>query len=276
MASILSINSQVAFGHVGAEAAAFALRRLGHDVSLIPTVQLSNHPGHGGYRGGPVPLSRAKNLLDGILERDLLNDCAAIHSGYLGAGEMAEVITHARENLPDALYCCDPVMGDGDQLYVGEDVADAIYQTLVPIADIVTPNAFELSLLTGMTIKNLEAALKASRALLSAGPEIVVCTSAAMEIDRIATIVVTASEAWVAWTPKIDKPPHGTGDAFAALFLGRYLMTGNVGHSLSLATASVQGLIAAGAGQVLKDIAIIQGQSEISDPSVDVIIETLD
>lgn len=276
MASILSINSQVAFGHVGAEAAAFALRRLGHEVSLIPTVQFSNHPGHSGYRGGPVPLSRAKNLLIGMLERDLLDNCAAIHSGYLGAGEMAEVIVHARENLPATLYCCDPVMGDSGQLYVGEDVADAIYQRLVPIADIVTPNAFELSLLTGMTIKYLEDALKASRALLTAGPQIVVCTSAVMEVDRIATMVVTASEAWVAWTPRIDNPPHGTGDTFAALFLGRYLMTENVGNSLSLATASVQGLINAGAGGPLKDIAIIKGQHEISDPRIDVIIETLD
>ncbi len=275
MAQVLAINSQVAYGHVGAEAAAFALRRLGHEVCLIPTVQFSNHPGHGGYRGGPVAHHRAENLLQGMLERDLLQNCAAIHSGYLGDGEMARIVLAARQALPEAIYCCDPVMGDGGQVYVKDNVVQAIAQDLVPSANIVTPNAFELSLLTDLSVKNLDEARIAARQLISLGPALVLCSSAAIENGQIATLAVTANEAWVAWTPLIENAPHGTGDTLAAIFLGRYLQSRDFWDVLELSVASVQGLIAAGQEDQLKDIAIVKGQDQIVAPTVIVSVERL-
>ncbi len=275
MAKILSITSEVAFGHVGAQASTFALNRLGHEVCLIPTVQFSNHPGHQGYQGGPVAPRRMAELLDGMLERGLLDDCAAIHSGYLGSRAAADLVLKAGRALPNAIYCCDPVMGDDGEAYLPTEVIEALRQQLVPRADLITPNAFELSLLSGRAVHDLFDAAAAAVQVLDMGPSLVLCTSAHVEDGRIATIAVTAEGGFVAWSPYLAETPHGAGDAFAALFLGRYLELGEVQGALELTVASLQGLLEAGRPGDTKDIAIIAGQDEITSPSLNVQVEAI-
>ncbi len=276
MSQVLSINSSLAFGHVGHEAAAFALRRLGHEVWCLPTVQFSNHPGHGGYRGGPVPPARLANLLRGMAERHLLDHCAALHSGYLGHADVADIVLAARRQVPKgALYCCDPVMGDDGKAYVADDIIEGLRQRLVPVADIVTPNRFELGLLTGLPVANLGEAVAAARALLSLGPSLVVCTSAAVEDGEILSFALTAAGGWLVRAPRVDKPPHGIGDAFTAIFLGRYLERPDPARALALATASIAGLLAWPSETIAGELAIVPGQAEIAAPSVEIEVETL-
>jgi pyridoxine kinase len=152
--NLLSINSHVAYGHVGNSAAVFALQRLGVEVWPIYTVELSNHPGYGDFRGRPADAAAIRDLVEGIAARGALARCDGIASGYLGTAEIGVEILAAVASVktanPAARYCCDPVIGDTDRgIYVRADVAELIRARLVPTADVVTPNPFELTYLSG-------------------------------------------------------------------------------------------------------------------------------
>ena len=171
--NVLSIQSTVTYGRVGNRAAVFALERLGHEVWPIDTVAFSNHPAHGGFRGRVVPAAEVSALVEGLDARGVLGRCDAVLSGYLGEPETAAVVADAvarvRAANPAALYCCDPVIGEvGRGVYVRAGIADAFRERLVPLADIVTPNPFELELLTGIAPSTLEGARAAARALIEA------------------------------------------------------------------------------------------------------------
>ena len=189
---VLSVTSHVCFGHVGAQASVLPLQRLGHDVCLVPTVLLSNHPGYGGLGGGPVKLVRLDDLMQNLIERGLLAQCGAAHSGYLGQPGTAAIARRGIDGLraarPEAPYLCDPVFGDNGRLYVPEGVVDDIRTQLLPVADIATPNAFELSVLSGLPCDDPGQALAACRALQSQGPGTVVCTSAAAQARAAAAV----------------------------------------------------------------------------------------
>src|SRR5271168_4549251 len=152
--NVLSIQSSVAFGHVGNAAAVFPLQCLGHEVWPIDTVRFSNHPGHGQFRGRITPPAELAELLDGLQTLGLFARTDAVLSGYLGDPGTAELVARTVEAVkranPAALYLCDPVMGDGDRLFVKPEIPDLMRDRLVPLADIVTPNCFELDLLTGI------------------------------------------------------------------------------------------------------------------------------
>ena len=151
--AILSIQSQVAYGHVGNSAAVLPLQRLGFDVFPLNTVQLAHHPGYGAWRGHKLRPEQLDEILRGLEEHGVLGRCAAVLSGYLGDPGVADVVARAvaavRRARPEALYLCDPVIGDdGPGVFVSAGVPEAIRERLVPLADIVVPNRFELAQLT--------------------------------------------------------------------------------------------------------------------------------
>lgn len=273
--TVLAIQSQVVYGHVGNSAAVFPLQRLGHDVWPAPTVVLSHHPGHGGAGGGPLPADHVASVLRGLVALGRLNECHAVLTGYLGttANGVAALATVAalREANPRAVYLCDPVMGDRHTgLYVARDLPDFFRTHAMPRAEIATPNQFELERLTDKRVTTLESALHAAEALRALGPRIVVVTSleradAGEEVAE--TLAVGTDGGWLVRTPRISKVPQGAGDLFAALFLGHYLKARDLPQALARAVASTYGVLLASSDLGLDELALVQAQDEIVAPS---------
>ena len=279
--NILSIQSWVSFGHVGNAAAVFPLQRLGFEVWAIHTVQFSNHTGYGAWTGAVFPPEAVADLIDGIEARGVLPECGAVLSGYMGSeGTVAAVVDavrRVRAANPEALYACDPVMGDvGRGVFVRPELPDLIAAQAIPEADIVTPNQFELELLTGVTVDTLEHALDAARALRermrAGGPRVVLLTSlvrSGAPENSIETLVVTDDGAWLCRTPllPLDPPRNGTGDAIAALFLGHYLKTGQAAQALSLSMSALFGLLSRTHAAGTREIQLVAAQDEFVKPA---------
>ena len=234
--NILSIQSEVVTGHVGNAAARFALQRLGHEAWCIPTVLLSSHAAHPGFGGEPTSITLLEKLLEALDRQGRLAQCDGVMSGYLGSPEqatfVAETVRRAKAANPKIVYCLDPAFGDDGRIYARPGVAEAIAETLLPLADIVTPNAFELSVLSGMPVTGAESAALAAGRL---GRPLVVAKSVPVP-GRIGALTTIAGNIWVAATPVIAHPPRGAGDLFAALFFGQYLNGKLTAQVLDLAT----------------------------------------
>lgn len=246
---VLSLQSEVVRGHVGNGAARFALQRVGVDVWAVPTVLLSNHPGHGRFRGETIPAQRIDDLIAGLDAHGWLSLCDAVLSGYLGAPEQARAVADAVRRVkaanPRALYLCDPVFGDDDGAYARVGVAEAMARDLLPLADIVTPNRFELSSLTSKRIATAGDAVAAARAL---GAGEVVVTSIQFPAAAIGTVAVTREAAWATSAARIEAVPHGSGDLFAALYLAARIQGGAVSDALVQASSAVDAVLRASAG----------------------------
>ena len=247
--NILSIQSEVVHGHVGQGAARLALERQGHEVWAIPTVLLSNHAAWPHVEGQPLEPDRLKRLVDGLAANGWLAQCDAVLSGYLGGPEQAEIIGEAvsrvKQANPNAIYCLDPVIGDDGRAYVRPGIAEAMARTLLPLADIVTPNAFELTQLSGLAIRDRE---EARHAIGRLGRPLVVATSIPGGTDRIGVLAERRSEGWFASTPRLDDVPKGAGDLFAALFLSARLSGADLSDALCRSTASVFHILFASRG----------------------------
>lgn len=218
--SILCISSHVAYGHVGGQAAILPLQLAGFETWHLPTVLFSNHPAHGGFRGRPVAAEWLGELVTGLAESGFLGQAAGMLSGYLGDGEQAEAILAARARLPKgAHYVCDPVLGDAGRIYVKDTVVEAVRDRLVPAADAVTPNRFELSVLTGRPTETLEEVLDALAVLCGRGPKLAICTSAVADDDRLLSVMSGPEGLLGISMPRHAQAPYGTGDLFAALLL---------------------------------------------------------
>ncbi|MBB5376014.1 pyridoxine kinase [Deinococcus metalli] len=279
--NLLSIQSWVSYGHVGNAAAMFPLQRLGFEVWGVHTVQFSNHTGYGAWTGQVYAPDGVAELLDGIEARGVLGSCDGVLSGYMGsAGTVAAVVgavRRVRAANPAALYCCDPVMGDvGRGVFVHPDLPAVIAAQAVPAADIVTPNQFELELLTGHAVASLPQALDAARALRERlhpdGPRIVLVTSLTRPDapeDTIETLALTGEGAWVCRTPllPLDPPRNGTGDAIAALFFGQYLRTGRADEALSLAMSALYAVLERTHAAGTREIQLIAAQDELAQPT---------
>jgi pyridoxine kinase len=273
--AVLSIQSQVAYGHVGNCAAVLPLQRLGFDVFPLNTVQLAHHPGYGAWRGHKLRPEQLDEILGGLEERGVLNRCAAVLSGYLGDPDMAEVVARAvgavRAARPDAPYLCDPVIGDDDPgVFVSAGVPEAIRERLVPLADMVVPNRFELAHLTGRRIKSLKDALAAAAELRARGPRLVVVTGLSLP-DRpgeLAVLADMADEAWLVSTPQLPLAiGGGTGDAFSALFLGHYLTTAELRAGLERAVAAMFALVERTSAAGAEELELVAAQNELIDPA---------
>lgn len=269
---ILSIQSQVASGHVGNSAAVFALQRLGREVWPIPTMLLSHHPGHGGAEGGPVQPAMIDRILNGLAARGCFGRCQAVHSGYLGQAETAACVLRAvalaKTGAPNAVFLCDPVLGDDGRLYVREEIVEPM-RDLAAKADIVTPNAFELALLSGDDFRTRAGALQAMRRLQDQGPHIVVLSSLqasdtpAGSLDMLA---IDAEAAWLLNVPRLEQKFNGAGDLFAALFLDDWLERRDTKAAFARAGTAVQSVLAKTSALGLDELALIQAQHILAAP----------
>lgn len=273
--NILSIQSHVAYGHVGNSAAVFALQRLGVEVWPVHTLQLSNHRGYQTARGHMFEPGLVDEVMQGLAERDALTRCDGVLSGYLGSAGMGAAVLDAvaavKRANPRATYCCDPVIGDtGRGAYVAPDIAEFMRQRAVPAADVVTPNHFELEQLTGRTAKDLGAALTAIDELRGRGPRVVLVTSLAVDEtprDAIDLVACDANGRHRLRTPRLPVAAHGAGDAIAALFLAHYLRSGSAAEALSLAASSIFGILERTAEAGVNEMLLIEAQEELVKPS---------
>ncbi|MFI0845102.1 pyridoxal kinase PdxY [Mesorhizobium sp. IMUNJ 23232] len=244
--AVIVISSHVARGSVGNRAAVFALETLGFPVWAVPTVILPWHPGHGrATRIVPDPEKFAALMKD-LATSPWLGEVAGVLSGYLGdvrqAEAVASLVAAVRAKNPRAIYVCDPVMGDMGGLYVPQALAEALRDVLVPMADIATPNRYELEWMVGAKLDDLRAVMAAA---MEAGPPTMLVTSApALMTGGIGNLMLTRSEALLAEHRAIDKPPNGLGDLTAAVLLARLLDGQPAGKALQSTTASVFEILA--------------------------------
>ena len=257
--AILSIQSHVVFGYAGNSAAVFPMQRLGREVWAVNTVEFSNHTGYGAWQGKVLGAELVLDLVRGLAELGVLSRCEAVLSGYLGdaaAGDAVKsAVQAARSASPNALYCCDPVMGDtGKGFYVKPDIPAMFCAELIPLADIVTPNQFELEAITGIRPQSLEEAKKALDALHQKGPGVALVTSyrdmTANDSASEARISMLASDKTGLYritTPELPlgQGLAGAGDLTASVFLSRYLETKDTRQALELAASSVYGILEA-------------------------------
>lgn len=230
---VVSIQSQVVYGYVGNNAAMPVFRKAGLRAIALPTVILSNTPHYPTLHGGAVPLDWFEGLLQGLNERSVSQVARAVVCGYLGqpgqAGLLARWLSAVRASRPELRVFIDPVMGDrNDGLYVDEGLVAQYRDLLVPLAEGMTPNHFELELLVGRALSSVDEVVTAARELIARGPQWIVATSAAPMTAAPGTlqlVVVTRDDVTVVTHPEIAIPPsvHGTGDVFMAGVSSRLL-----------------------------------------------------
>lgn len=274
--NILSIQSHVAYGYVGNRAATFPLQRLGLEVWAINTVQFSNHTGYGAWTGAVFAPDQVGALLDGIAALGVLGECDAVLSGYLGDGATGQAVIEAARRVraanPNAIWCCDPVMGDvGRGFFVRPGIPEMFRDQALREADIITPNQFELDYLAGAPTRTMAQAVEACRKLLGRGPRVVLVTSlhrADADPDQIEMLAVTADAAWLVATPLLHfpVPPNGSGDAVAALFLAHYLRSGDAASALGEAAAAIFAIMQATHRAARRELDLIGAQDEIARP----------
>lgn len=273
MATILSISSQVVYGAVGNTASAFAMERLGHEVWEVPTTLLAHHPGY----GKPEGVKLAPDLLEGLIrsldDRGWLARCGAVMSGYLADADQADAVAEAVKRVkaanPDALYLCDPIVGDGAEAYVSPEV-EAAQAKLARVADIITPNWFEFCRLADETPADARAAIPLARKL---GPKLVVVTSAPAPEGRISCLAVETKRGYRAETARHMPAnggvvPNGTGDFFAAVFLARLLTGAALPQTLARAAASAAALVKSSVEAGRSELALAHDQGLIWDPGL--------
>lgn len=271
---ILSIQSSVAYGHVGNSAAVFPLQRLGVEVLPVNTVHFSNHTGYGSWRGPVLPPNEIAEVIVGLEEVGALAEVDAVLSGYLGGVGSAEVILDAVRRVrglhPGATYCLDPVIGDvGRGIYVRPGVPELIRDRALPAADIVTPNQFELDFLTSRAVTTVSSALDAADDLRAAGPSVVLVTSLRAEgidSDSVGLLAVTDSAAYLLTTPLLPLTVDGAGDMTAALFLAYWLTDTDLAGALGRAGNTVYAVLEETCRRGDRELAQIPAQQAIADP----------
>jgi len=273
--NILSIQSWVAYGHVGNASAVFPLQRLGAEVWAVNTVQFSNHTGYGSWTGEVYTGAQVAKVIEGIEARGVFPRCDAVLSGYMGDHSIGEAILDAARRVkaanPNALYCCDPVIGDDDRgIYVRPGIAEFMRDHAVPAADIITPNRFEAEHLTGRAISTLADARAAIATLQALGPRTVLITSLRTEAtpaDAIDMIVGEAGQCHLLRTPLENVQVNGAGDAISALFLFHRLATGSAAEALSRAGSSIHGVLRRTAQAGSREILTVAAQEEFVAPT---------
>jgi pyridoxine kinase len=247
MTRILAISSQVARGHVGLSIIVPALQVLGHEVVALPTVILSNHPGHAHVAGTAIDPEVLHDMLNALEANGWLAGIDAILTGYLPTpghvafARRAVERTRAASRSANFTYLCDPVLGDDPKgLYIDERAANAIRENLIPVANIATPNRFELSFLLRTDISSsncaftypLDVQATVATSIPSANPAETLNALIANETKTLTRVPLRANV------------PHGTGDLFSALFLAAHLDNKPLPDALAFATAGVDQVLA--------------------------------
>ena len=272
--NILSIQSSVAYGHVGNSAAVFPLQRMGFEVWPVNTVHFSNHTGYGQWRGQVLPAEDVADIIRGIEDRGVLAGCDVVLSGYMGDASLGEVIVGAagrvKELNPKAIYCCDPVMGDaGRGFFVRPGIPRFIKEVAVPAADVVTPNQFELEFLTGVEVRDLDDALEAADKARRLGPETVLTTSLRRTdaaAETIEMLAVSKEGAWLVQTPMLALEVNGAGDATAALFLASLLRGAALAEALSKTASAIYAVLEETHRTGSREMSLVCAQESIVEP----------
>jgi pyridoxine kinase len=273
--NILSIQSHVAYGHVGNASAVFPMQRLGCEVWPIHTVQFSNHTGYGQWTGRVFDGPMIEELVDGIAQRGVLGSCDGVLSGYMGSADIGAAIlssvVRVKEANPEATYCCDPVIGDvGRGVFVRPGVPEFMREQAVPAADVITPNQFELELLAGRecaTLDDIRAALDRVHGL---GPKVVLVTSlltSATPGDAIDLLASDEGGVFRVRTPRLGISVNGAGDAIAALFYVHWLRSRSAAQALGEAAASIYGLLKRTEEAGSREILTVAAQDEFVSPT---------
>ncbi len=270
---ILSIQSHVAYGHAGNSAAVFPLQRLGHEVYPVLTVTFSNHTGYGAARGPVVAPDDVREVINGIEDRGAFPTIDAVLSGYQGAETVGAVVLDAVARVktanPSALYCCDPVMGDvGRGFFVRDGIPAYMRDHVVPAADIVTPNQFELEYLTGRPVTTQTDVVEASEQLQRMGPATVLVTSVLTDDTpegSIQMLCTSPAGAWIVTTPLLPMTVQGGGDVTAALFLA-HTLTDGPRVALSRTAATLHTVLSATHAAGRYELALVAEQNAIAHP----------
>jgi len=281
--NILSIQSWVAYGHVGNASAVFPMQRLGCNVWAIHTVQFSNHTGYGAWKGRVFDGPMIDELVEGIAERGVLPSCDGVISGYMGSADIGNAILAAvakvRTANPAATFCCDPVIGDvGRGIFVRPGIPEFMRDKAVPAADVITPNQFELEILAGMTTTTLADVRTALNRVHALGPKVILVTSLLTEETPDDSIDLAASDATGLYrmrTPRLAHSVNGAGDAIAALFNLHWKRSGSAAEAMAEAGASVYGLLKRTADAGSREILTVEAQDEFVSPSQRFAIEKL-
>ncbi|MEP3198872.1 MAG: pyridoxal kinase PdxY [Lentilitoribacter sp.] len=239
--AVIVISSHVVRGSVGNRAAVFALEALGFPVWALQTVTLPWHPGHGPSTRIVPDAQQFDAIIDDLCVAPWLQEVGAILTGYLGdpsqAASIAKLVKAVKAKTPDALYICDPVIGDLGGLYVPEATAAAIKDELLPLADVTTPNQYELSWLSGRDVKDNQDIIDASKSL---GPRTVLTTSAfAMMRNSMANLLHCNNSNILSEHRLFNSSINGAGDLTAALLLARTLSGFDQEKTLQWVTSSV-------------------------------------
>ena len=272
--TILSIQSSVAYGHVGNSAAVFPLQRIGVEVWPVNTVHFSNHTGYGAWRGILLPAETIAEVILGIEERGVLHECDGVLSGYMGDASIGGVILDGFKRVkranPDAIYCCDPVMGDvGRGFFVRPGLPEFMRDRVVPEATIITPNQFELEYLANRKVTDLGSALASVDQVMAEGPRVVLVTSLRRRDaagDRIEMLAVDSEGGFLVETPLLPVNVNGAGDMTAALFFAHWHKSGSIQIALELTTAAVFAVLAATADRGAREIELVTAQESIANP----------
>ncbi|TCC16335.1 pyridoxal kinase PdxY [Kribbella sindirgiensis] len=273
---ILSVQSAVAFGHVGNSAAVFPLQRIGVEVLPVYTVNFSNHTGYGAWRGPLISPEDVREVLLGIEDRGVLPQIDVVLSGYQGGEGIADVILETVERVkaanPAAVYSCDPVMGNAKSgCFVAPAIPVLLRDRVVPAADIITPNQFELGFLTGTEPDTLESTLAAVELVRATGPRTVLVTSVERperEDGTIEMLAVDDSGAWIVQTPYIPMKANGSGDVTAALFTAHYRSTGDLADALARTTSSVFDLLTRTHESGERELQLVESQDAYANPQM--------
>jgi pyridoxine kinase len=269
---ILSIQSSVAYGHVGNSAAVFPLQRLGHEVWPVFTVHFSNHTGYGAWRGPLLAPDDVAAVITGIAERGVLSSCDAVLSGYQGGAGIASVILDAVAQVkaanPAATYTCDPVMGNATSgCFVDPAIPPIIREQVVPKADIITPNQFELGFLTDTSPLSLSETLESADLARAMGPSTVLVTSVLFSEDNIGMLAVNGDGAWLVETPRLPMKANGSGDITAAMFTAHLHETGSPAEALARTASAVFAVLKETLDSGERELRLIAAQDAIANPA---------
>jgi pyridoxine kinase len=271
---VLSIQSAVAYGHVGNSAAVFPLQRIGVEVLPVYTVNFSNHTGYGAWRGPMIAPDDVRDVITGIEDRGVFGQVDAVLSGYQGGEGIGDVIIDAVARVkaanPDAVYACDPVMGNAKSgCFVAPAIPVLLRERVVPVADIITPNQFELGFLTETEPDTLESTLASVDRAHAMGPGTVLVTSVERPDREEGTIEMLAADgegAWLVQTPHLPMKANGSGDVTAALFTAHYVETGSAKTALERTASSVYDLLKATLDSGERELQLVEAQEFYAHP----------
>lgn len=270
----MSIQSAVAYGHVGNSAAVFPLQRLGHEVMPVNTVLFSNSTAYGDWGGPLISGDDVRDVVNGVAKRGAFEETALIISGYQGGSSIGDAILDtvalAREKNPKVLYSCDPVLGSADTgCFVSPEVQELIRDRVIQHADIITPNQFELGFVTNTSPETLDEVLESVKKAQEIGPKVVLVTSVKTPetpADSIQMLAVEGDEAWLITTPRLDHKANGSGDVTQALFASHYAAGKSLKEALELTTASIYDLLKKTKEAGQRELLLIESQDSFVNP----------